>query len=136
MQKKIALIGPLLIALGCSAQAQSLQTPGYTAAQAKRGEAAYVQSCTGCHGDQLDNGEGDGAPALVGPAFVQQWNTKTLDELFNYLNDSMPASAPGSLAPTTNADILAFLLSKNGIAAGAAELPADAAKLKGMSGPK
>lgn len=137
MQEKSALAGLLLVAtLGSATQAQSLQAPTYSLAQAQRGQAAYMQNCSGCHGDQLDNGEGDGAPALVGPSFTQQWNTKSLDELFSFINDNMPASNPGSIPPATNADILAFLLSKNGIPAGANELPPDVTKLKGMSGPK
>jgi mono/diheme cytochrome c family protein len=123
-------------AFGARAQAQSLQSPTYTAGQAKRGEKAYMESCSGCHGDQLDNGQGDGAAPLAGPAFSQGWSAKSLDELYTFTSTNMPANAPGTLSPETYADLVAFLLSKNGVAAGAQELPSDASKLKGMAGPK
>jgi mono/diheme cytochrome c family protein len=118
------------------AQAQSLQNPAYTAEQAKRGEKAYMESCSGCHGDQLDNGQGDGAAPLVGPAFSQGWSIKPLDELYTFTSTNMPANAPGTLSPATYADLVAFLLSKNGVPPGAIELPTDVSKLKAMAGPK
>jgi mono/diheme cytochrome c family protein len=119
-----------------AAEAQTLALPSFTAAQASRGEKAYMDNCASCHGDRLDNGEGDGAAALIGPAFVQGWGGKSLDDLFVYTSTNMPASAPASLSPATYADLIAFLLSKNGMAPGVAELPSDKAKLKTMAVPK
>ncbi len=135
-----AISAVLLVAAASTAcvsvQAQTLASPVYTTEQAKRGEAAYMQNCSGCHGDQLDNGEGDGAAPLVGPAFIQGWSAKSLDELFNFTSTNMPINAPGSLAPQTYADLVAFLLSRNGVSPGAQELPFDTVKLKEMSGPR
>jgi hypothetical protein len=44
----------------------------------------------------------------------------------------MPADKPGSVSAQDNADIVAFLFSKNGFPAGAAELPPQAEVLKGI----
>jgi mono/diheme cytochrome c family protein len=123
------------ILLAGAAMAQPLSPPGFTQAQAARGEQAYMSNCASCHGDRLDNGGGDGAPNLVGAAFVQGWGAKPLSELYDYTSANMPASSPASLPPQTYADIIAFLLSKNGVAAGSTELPPDEAKLKTLSGP-
>lgn len=129
----------VFLALFCSAamaQDAPLAKPGFTLAQAARGEAAYMGNCAGCHGDKLDNGEGDGAPALVGPSFTQQWNTRPLGELYDFTATNMPANAPGSLSAGMTADIIAFLLSRNDVAPGNEDLPSDPAKLKKLAGPK
>jgi mono/diheme cytochrome c family protein len=110
-------------------------TPGYTADQAQRGERLYMDNCASCHGDKLDNGDGDGAPALVGPAFTQQWSGKSMGEFFSYTATNMPANAPASLPPTAYADIVAYILGKNGTAAGADALPSDSASLNAMAMP-
>jgi mono/diheme cytochrome c family protein len=140
MMRDMLKISGIFLALSCSAvfaqSAAPLAKPSFTAAQAKRGEAAYMGNCASCHGDKLDNGEGDGAPALVGSSFTEQWNTRSLGELFDFTATNMPASAPGSLSAATTADIVAFLLSRNGVASGSEELPSDPEKLKTIAGPK
>jgi hypothetical protein len=51
-------------------------------------------------------------------------------DLYTYIKETMPRTDPNSLAPKEYADILAFLLSLNGMPAGRSELPADTATLK------
>jgi hypothetical protein len=46
----------------------------------------------------------------------------TLDDLFDRIKTTMPGDAPGSLTGEQCADILAFLLSKDGFPAGQTEL--------------
>lgn len=136
--RKMAGGGALLFCLALAAGpafSQPLAAPTYTEAQAKAGETAYMQNCSGCHGDKLNNGMGDGAPALVGPVFVAAWGKRPLDELYTFTKSTMPLSAPRSLSSATYARIIAFLLSRNGVAAGTSELPSDVAKLKTFSGP-
>jgi mono/diheme cytochrome c family protein len=116
-----------------AARSQTLAPPTFTAAQAKRGEAIYLDKCMSCHGDDLANGE-FGSP-LKGSFFREQWSGKGLNELLTYISTSMPPDAPGGLGPATYADVLAFVLSKNEVAASGIELPADAEKLKGMALP-
>src|SRR5262245_1034171 len=71
----------------------------YTDAQADRGERAYGQACSHCHGLSL---EGDGAreiPTLVSDQFLRHWRGKTVQALFDSLMRSMPADDLGSLTP-------------------------------------
>jgi hypothetical protein len=50
--------------------------------------------------------------------------------LYDRTKISMPADKPGSLSPAEVADVLSFILSKGGFAAGQTELPSDPATLK------
>ena len=63
----------------------------YTAEQAARGKAAYVETCVACHGPNLD----DGAlgPPLKGPQFIQKYGGKTADLLYVAASTTMPTSA-------------------------------------------
>ena len=101
----------------------------YTAAQAKRGEALYAQYCTKCHSADLTGI--DQAPPLMGKDFDADWTGLTLGDLFERARVSMPAdNNKGTLTNTQHADILAFLLSKDGFPAGPAELPESSEALK------
>ena len=116
-----------------SARGQGPTNPSYTVDQAKRGHDAFLLNCAMlCHGDNLDNGD---ALPLKGEAFHDHWAGKGIDEPFALMLEKMPPPNPGSLPPATYADILAFILSKNGIAPGKAELPPDAAALKAFKFP-
>jgi S-disulfanyl-L-cysteine oxidoreductase SoxD len=100
----------------------------YTATQAHRGESLYSQYCTMCHGPDLLGGEM--APPLIGGTFQANWNELTLGDLFDRIRISMPQNAPGSLSRQQYADILSYLLSKDGYPAGQSELPPQTEALK------
>jgi mono/diheme cytochrome c family protein len=92
----------------------------YTADQAKRGEATYKEQCSACHGDNL---EGSGPmPPLAGKDFLANWQGKTLGDLFEKTQTTMPATAPGSLTPEQAVDVVSYLLSKDNYPAGSAAL--------------
>lgn len=127
----------LLCCALCSAAANARQDKGktvwdavYSEAQSKRGETAYGQYCAKCHGPDLMGA--DVAPPLVGVEFSSGWNDLSVGDLFERLRITMPADKPGSVSAQDNADIVAFLLSKNGFPPGAAELPPQAEVLKGI----
>ncbi len=101
----------------------------FTAAQAERGGQLYASNCSGCHGVDL---EGIDAPALSGPHF-DGWRRGPASALFLFMRTPMPAFRPGALPPRTYADILAFILARNGYTAGETELPADMSALARMS---
>jgi quinoprotein glucose dehydrogenase len=111
--------------------ARTTLDPVYSEAQAKRGDALYVQYCGNCHGQNLAGA--DVAPALTGTDFVANWNDLSLNDLFERLRIGMPADKPGSLSRQDNADILAFMLFKAGFPAGAAELPTQLEALKDIT---
>ncbi len=95
--------------------------PLYTAAQASAGAEVFTQSCAMCHGSQLEGGMG---PALAGASFASAGNK--IGDIYGVITQQMPETAPGSLTAAQYTDVLAYILSKNGYAAGSAALdPAD-----------
>ena len=99
----------------------------YADAQAKRGETVYAENCAACHGPTLG---GDIGPALAGPRFAARWKDKNVADLFEKIQTTMPASAPGSLTPEQTADVVALVLSTNHYPSGATELTAATAPQK------
>lgn len=85
----------------------------YAAAQAEAGRTAFISYCASCHGFEL---QGMGAPPLKGPDFLAAWGTA--QGLYQFMSVAMPASSPGMLDSATYTDLLAFLMSRNGIPAG------------------
>ena len=102
----------------------------YTDGQAKRGEAIYAERCASCHAPDLSGI--DQAPPLTGADFLTEWNDLSLNELFERTRISMPADKPGSLDRRQVADVLAFVLQKDGFPGGPHELPTAADDLKAI----
>jgi mono/diheme cytochrome c family protein len=126
MQKKIIIAVAALAVLG-SLPVVLAQQPSwdgaYTAAQAKRGEALYNGTCIMCHSKDLAGG--DRAPALAGAGFAARWKSRPLAELLDYTQTQMPLQGPGGLTRHQTADILAFVLMRNGATAGAKDFWTD-----------
>jgi len=92
----------------------------YSSEQARRGEVAYGASCAACH---LENLKGsDMAPAVVGDAFRNEWDAKSVRALYSRILSTMPADAPATLSEKTVLDIVAYLLEANGFPAGSDQL--------------
>lgn len=102
----------------------------FTAEQANRGKAAYDANCVSCHGPDLISA--NYGPPLAGAYFDGKWVGKTAGALYTHVHDRMPPSRPGELGDETYADLVAYILSVNGLAAGDTELPTDLAKLETM----
>ncbi len=113
-----------------SAQGKTTLDGIYSEPQAARGEKIYADSCASCHGDDLSGG--GQTPALAGKEFNVDWTDLTLGDLFDRTHGTMPADKPGTLTPAQTADVIAYLLKKGGLPAGAADLPADTAALKAI----
>jgi mono/diheme cytochrome c family protein len=112
------------------AQASTVWSGVFTAAQADRGGAVYAQSCANCHGGGLEGA--DMSPALAGAAFMASWNDLTLGDLFERIRISMPADRPGTLSRQQMADVIAFVLRSNQFPTGATELPTETPALRAM----
>jgi mono/diheme cytochrome c family protein len=111
------------------AQDAAATTPAtFTQAQVEGGRASYSQFCVDCHGANHDDGEFGGAP-LKGTAFKDKWFGVTADALYGFVSTAMPPDRPGKLNPQTYADLVAYILSRNGVQPGASELPSDLEKL-------
>ncbi len=103
-------------------------TASFTQEQVAAGLAAYQLNCSqGCH--QNDLGGGGPIAALRGPAFTSVWNNRTVADLINTINTSMPPTNVGGLAQQTYVDLAAFILSANGGQAAQTALRFDSAAL-------
>jgi mono/diheme cytochrome c family protein len=119
----VLIVSGFLASLGVAVAAQATRSVNdgvYTADQAKRGEGLYKEQCAACHGDNL---EGSGPmPPLAGKDFLANWTGKTLGDLYEKTQTTMPATAPGTLTPEQTADIVSYLLSKDNYPTGSAAL--------------
>jgi mono/diheme cytochrome c family protein len=103
----------------------------YTTSQAEAGAQAYASSaCAACHMPDLSGAEG---PPLVGPSFTGNWGNGPVSALFQFTKENMPATAPGSLSDQTYVEIVAYLLSRNGLPAGETPLSADESRAFGAA---
>ena len=93
----------------------------YTGEQAERGGGFYAKQCASCHGEGL-MGQ-DQSPALVGPAFLANWNGKNLNAFFTRIQTTMPEDAPGTLSENEALDVIAYVVQTNGFPAGEKALP-------------
>ncbi len=95
----------------------------YTEDQATKGELAYYQNCSMCHGPNLDGQQGGySGPALKGADFADPSYDFHVSDIFNFVAKQMPAATPGSLSHEVDVQIMAFLLKQNGYPAGSKEL--------------
>ncbi|HVW91289.1 MAG TPA: cytochrome c [Devosia sp.] len=132
MKTRFAL--PLAVTLALlAAPALADSAVSFTATQARQGDAVYKDNCAACHGDSLQ-GALD-APILTGPLFQANWFGKPANVLFDFVSTNMPQDRPGALTPQQYAQVIAFILSKNGVAAGDSPLPSDSATLAGVTLP-
>jgi S-disulfanyl-L-cysteine oxidoreductase SoxD len=103
----------------------------YSEAQAGRGKKSYITHCAACHNEGLQGG--DLAPELKGDDFLLRWNDKSMFEFVDRVQKTMPQDNPGGLMPQENADIVAYILQVNKMAAGTTDLPTDADALKAIT---
>src|SRR5688500_9610030 len=108
---------------GNAQQARSVADGVYSAAQAARGAALYKMECAQCHGDAL---EGVVGPMLAGDGFIAAWSGRSMAELVDKIQNTMPLGAPGSLSRPQSIDIAAHMLQVGKFRAGQAELTAAA----------
>lgn len=117
----------LSASLSLRAQQRTVKDGVYTDAQATRGKAIFDMRCALCHGEML---EGAAGPPLAGDVFLSPRDGQPLSDVFDKINATMPADAPGTLASQQVADLVAFILQANKFAAGRTELTPAAALLK------
>ena len=106
-----------------TAQSPKSTTQGvYTLAQAAKGKNVFNGACLGCHTTATH----------MGPAFELKWFGRPLWELYGYLSNLMPKSAPGTLTEDEYVWVTAYILKLNGMPAGKVELNAEPAWLKAV----
>jgi mono/diheme cytochrome c family protein len=96
----------------------------YTDAQAADGRQIYYRTCANCHGEDL---AGKVGPALTGRQFHQMVAAQKMTAalLFQFIATRMPQAKPGSLTPEQYAEIMAFILQRNGYPSGSTPLTVD-----------
>ncbi len=105
-----------------SSKTTSASAAYYTAAQATSGQKEYATECASCHGVKL---EGVKAPALAGEGMA---GSQSVADIYYFMQQQMPAGAPGSLSAAKYASIMAYILKKNGHPAGKVMLTAASVK--------
>jgi mono/diheme cytochrome c family protein len=97
----------------------------YTEQQAARGAVSFASSCARCHGAEPNAGEE--GKSLAGKPFWDSFRESTVDHLLDYVSKNMPNGAGGSLSANTYSDLVAFILSRNDLPSGNAELTKESA---------
>lgn len=111
-------------AVGATLMAQQPAPSGaFTTEQAQAGRDLYATNCAGCHTPTLA-GSGN-APPLAGNGFLASWAGKPTSDLYAIIRASMPPAGNTSLTDDNYADIVAFILQSNNVAAGSARLSAN-----------
>jgi quinoprotein glucose dehydrogenase len=95
------------------AKARTTRDRIYTSEQAERGREVYKRVCAECHALEFYRGD-----------VMKAWDGGSLADLYDALSRLMPQRNPGSLKRREYTDILAYILSLNGMPAGEQELPA------------
>jgi mono/diheme cytochrome c family protein len=101
------------------AQTRSIADRVYTDAQATRGQQLYEKQCTSCHGASL---EGVVGPPLAGDGFMSAWSARSLAELVDKIEQTMPPQQSGSISRPQAIDLAAFLLRTGKNPSGSSEL--------------
>ena len=103
----------------------------YKSDQAQAGKKIFTESCTSCHGANL---QGTGAPAIAGNDFLKtaKENGWSVGDIRYVVVSNMPLNAPHSLSDQQYADVLAYVLASNCYPAGNTAFPTkDTKKLDG-----
>ncbi len=96
----------------------------YTSEQSDRGKEQFQKDCEDCHGKDLKGGMNGGA-SLRSVTFLTKYSDDmTASGLFGYMSSTMPPSSPGRYSASTYADLMAYILDRNGFSQGA-PLPDD-----------
>jgi hypothetical protein len=92
----------------------------YTEKQADAGGDLFSNICSNCHK----------VAEHSSTAFKTKWNGALVWDLYQIIGETMPKDDPESLSLSERAELVAFLLQKNGLPAGTADLSTDPAALK------
>jgi hypothetical protein len=123
----------LLLAQGTSVYSggivptRSIWSGVYTTAQAVRGEANFEQfHCGYCHRADLEGDPSEGVSPLKGDHFMVNWDGQSLADFVRRIHVN-PSDQSSDMDIVTATDITAYVLARNNVPPGNAELPADRA---------
>ncbi|MGD8339583.1 MAG: PQQ-binding-like beta-propeller repeat protein [Gammaproteobacteria bacterium] len=96
----------------CAAAFGTMTAWSYTPEQAEAGRQEFAANCVVCHGENMNLLP---TAVLQGPAFLERWQGRNTNQLFQQLRTTMPPEGPGSLDQSTYIEVTAYLLQANGI---------------------
>jgi len=114
-----AILGVIVCASTFAGQTRSVTDRVYSSPQAARGRTLYLAQCAGCHGNAM---EGASGPPLAGESFLSNWSGRTVANLVEKIQKTMPFNQPGSLSRKESTDVVAHILQTGNFAAGQTEL--------------
>jgi alcohol dehydrogenase (cytochrome c) len=88
----------------------------YSVAEAAAGRALYAERCAACHG--TDFSPAPGTPPVAGNAFLANWSSRSLADLYALIRTTMPPGAANTLSDDEHRAALAYILQANGFPAG------------------
>ena len=95
----------------------------YSEEQAERGRGTFRSVCGECHYSREFRDD----------QFKYSWRRRSVGDLFGHIMETMPEDAPGSLSSHQYADVVAYILSLNGLPAGSTDLPGEVEALDDYS---
>ncbi|MBL0939560.1 MAG: HupE/UreJ family protein [Gemmatimonadaceae bacterium] len=120
------LLAGVLIAptqsISAQAAPRTTKAGAYTAEQATKGREVFNSMCLGCHT----------TASHMGAAFELKWFGRPLFDLYDYLSQAMPKTAPGTLTEDEYVWVTAYILRLNGMPPGKVELSPEPAWLKAV----
>ena len=121
-----ACLGAVSI-VGHAGQTKTATDGVYSDAQAARGQQAYEAQCVACHGKALEGAVG---PPLTGSEFLSVWSARSLSELVDKIEKTMPPQTAGSVSRQQAVDLVAHLLRSGKFPTGQTDLtPATVAQV-------
>jgi S-disulfanyl-L-cysteine oxidoreductase SoxD len=69
----------------------------------------------------------------TGGEFQSNWNTLTLDQLFDRIRNTMPLDRPQTLTAAETANTVSYILARTGFPAGTSPLPERSGDLKSVT---
>jgi mono/diheme cytochrome c family protein len=100
----------------------------FAAAQADRGNAAYTNHCSRCHGEDLATSRNP----LAGDRFAEHWESRTLADLFRRIRDTMPPGEAVTVAASEKLEAMVYVLQQNGFPEGSQPLADDEEALRSI----
>jgi mono/diheme cytochrome c family protein len=119
-------VAALVAAISIVARAEQTRTVNdrvYADAQATRGQQTYQEQCVACHGAVLEGAVG---PPLAGDAFLATWSARSLADLVDKIEKTMPPQPSASISRTQAIELAAFILRSGKFQPGSTELDARA----------
>jgi mono/diheme cytochrome c family protein len=111
------------VAFAQTPEPRTIRDGVFSAAQVERGRRVFTRVCADCHEIEEFTGVG---------AYLEEMEGETVWEVFEYVWAEMPEDYPSSLEPEQYADVLSYIFSVYGLAAGEDSLPIERAPLESI----